>query len=154
MFEVNIYLETSMKGPGTRKGWYAAVIECTKKDGSVHKREDFEKEDALTYHKSVLLALLKSLKRLNTSSILIIHTDSVYLINNIERGNLKKWSENDFLKSKGEPIKNREEWQQINKLLKGHKVSFCFEKRNKYSIAMKELVDTVDKTGENLVNTE
>lgn len=146
MFEVNIYLETSLKGPGTRKGWYAAVIECTKKDGSIHKREDFVMEEALTYHRSVLLALLKSLKRLNASSDLTIHTDSSYLISNIER-NLERWRGNGFRNIKGEPVKNQTEWQQVDKLLKGHKVSFVCEKRNKYTALMLKNVEKTECEG-------
>ena len=61
MFEVNIYIETSMKGPGTRKGWYAAVLEFIKNGKSI-TREDFAFEKETTYHKSVLCALTKSLK--------------------------------------------------------------------------------------------
>lgn len=138
MYKVDIYLETSLKGPGTRRGWYAAVIECTKKDNSVYWKGDFAQEESITYHKSVLLALLKSLNRLNASSDLTIHTDSYYLITNIEQGHLERWSKNGFLNIKGEPIKNQNEWKEVARLLKGHKVSFCYEKRNKYSAKMHE----------------
>lgn len=31
MFEVNIYLETSLKGPIVKDGWYAAVLEYKSK---------------------------------------------------------------------------------------------------------------------------
>ena len=47
MFEVNIYLETSLKGPGTRAGWYAAVVEYQTKHNGTKTREIFEYDEAI-----------------------------------------------------------------------------------------------------------
>lgn len=138
MFKVNIYIETSLKGPGKRKGCYASVIEYQKRNGEMHKRMDVGIEEKTTYHRSVLLALLKSLNRLNTSSDLTIYTDSTYLIFSVERGRLQHWSENGFISAKKKEIANKEEWQQVDRLLKGHKVRFYYVKEHKYSSELKE----------------
>lgn len=48
MFEVKIYIETSLKGPlraGEGEGWYAAVVEYRKKDGEIETREDFVRDE-------------------------------------------------------------------------------------------------------------
>lgn len=138
MFRVNIYIETSIKGPGTRSGWYAAIIEYQMKNGFIHKRFDFGMGDDLTYHKSVLLVLGMSLLRLTSSSYLTIHTDSQYLIGIIERGTLEKWRKNNFKNSRGMDVKNLEEWKLLDKRLKGHKVEFHLTKGNKYSDELRE----------------
>lgn len=145
MFRVNVYIETSMKGPGTRSGWYAAIIEYQMKNGTVHKRFDFGMGESLTYHKSVLLALGTSLKRLNASSYLTIHTDSQHVVGTISRGSLEKWRENDFQSSRGREIKNCEEWKSVDKLLKGHKVEFELAKSNKYSDELREQAMKIQK---------
>lgn len=138
MFKVNVYIETSMKGPGIRSGWYASIIEYQMKNGVIHKRFDFGMGESLTYHKSVLLALGMSLKRLNASSYLTIHTDSQHVVGTIRRGSLETWRENDFQSSRGREIKNCEEWKIVDKLLKGHKVEFELTKSNKYSEELRE----------------
>jgi len=143
MFNVDIYIETSMKGPGRRKGWYAAVIECKKRNGEIHKRTDYVEEENLTYHKSVLRGLIRSLQRLNTCSSICIHTDSMYLIGNVKRGNLDKWRENDFTSSKNREIKNRSEWEMVDKLLKGHKIEFCYGKQNKYTEELQQFAEKI-----------
>lgn len=138
MFEVNIYLETSLKGPGTRQGWYAAILEYrTQKKYGIETREIFGWESEITYHRSVLLAFLKSLKRLNKECILTVFTDSVYLGNNFT-SNLSNWERNGFKNAKGEDIKNKEEWQQIVTLSKRHEITFVRVKRHQYSLWMIE----------------
>lgn len=135
MFEVNIYLETSLKGPGTRKGWYAAVLEFVK-NGKAITREDFVSEEETTYHKSVLCAMAKSLERLNTNCHLNIYTDSEFVKNSVEK-NLERWKSNDYVNVKDEPIKNQGEWREIGRLLAGHEVKFRITKRHKYTVWMR-----------------
>lgn len=111
MFEVKIYIETSLKGPlrtGEGEGWYAAVVEYRKKDGEIETREDFVRAEKTTYHKSVLCAFLKSLKRLNKECVLEVHTDSTFLNNNCKNGNLEMWKTNGWKTIKGENVAHKE----------------------------------------------
>ena len=144
MFEVNIYIETSLKGPGTRKGWYAAVLEFIK-NGKAITREDFVYEEATTYHKSVLCALIKSLKRLNASCHLNIYTDSIFVKNSVEN-NLDTWKANGYLNIKEKPIKNQEEWREVGRLLSGHDVKFRITNRNPYTVWMREKAKSLENT--------
>lgn len=145
MFEVNIYLETSLKGPGTRMGWYAAVLEFLK-DGKAITREDFVMERETTYHKSVLCALIRALERLNASCHLNIYTDSEFVKNSVEN-HLDRWKKNGYQNAKGEPIKNQAEWREIGRLLGGHNVTFRITRRHLYTVWMREKAKT-------LINTE
>ena len=138
MFEVNIYIETSLKGPGTRKGWYAAVTECQTQNKKIHTREDFGEEEETTFHRSALRALIKSLKRLNVSCNLTIHTDNIHLVSSFDN-HLSRWEENGFLNAKNQPIRNQKEWKEVSRLLKGQKALFVYEKNHKYTKHMMEM---------------
>lgn len=153
MFEVNIYLETSLKGPGTRKGWYAAVVEYIDRRRHAQTREEFVQEEETTYHKSTLCALIKALKRLNTSCDLKIYTDSSYLQNNVEN-NVDKWKKNGFVNVKGEAIKNQEEWKELVQLISGHKIEFRITKRHLYTVWMRNEAEKRLKNVGDSVNTE
>ncbi len=161
MFEVNIYLETSLKGPVTKDGWHAAVLEFVQKGGKIITREDFERETSTTYHRQCLRALIKSLRRLNASCIVHIYSDSVYMENGIIR-NLSRWKSNGFLSADGELLKNKQEWQEIAKLTSAQKVMFHRVKRNVYSAWMQQeaktygfgVFESENKAVRDSVNTE
>ena len=153
VFEVNIYLETLLKGPVVKDGWYAAVLEYKSKSGKTTTREDFEWQKDTTYHRQILCAFLKSLKRLNASCIVNIYSDSIYLKNGIEK-NLSTWKSNGYINAKGEQIKNIQEWKEIAKLISGHKIKFHVSKRHTYTIQMMEEAKKRFKNAGDSVNTE
>ena len=153
MFEVNIYLETSLKGPVVRDGWYAAVLEFTTKSNKTITREDFEMQKATTYHRQCVCALLKSLKRLNASCTVNVYTDSVYLKNGVEEY-IKMWKSNGWINAKGDVIKNAKEWQEIAKLISGQKIIFHWVKRHAYTEWMMEEAKRRFKNAGDSVNTE
>ena len=137
MFEVNIYLETSLKGPVVKDGWNASVLEYISRDGKPVTREDFEREASTTYYRQSLRALIKALQRLNTNCIVNIYLDSVYIENGITK-NLKNWKANGFLSADGKPLKNLNEWKEIARLIGGHKIQFHRVKRHAYSDWMRK----------------
>ena len=110
MFEVNIHIETSLKGPVVKDGWYAAVLEFTTKSKKTITREDFEMQTATTYHRQSVCAFLKSLKRLNANCTVNVYTDSIYLKNGVEE-HIKMWKSNGWINAKGNEIKNAKEWK-------------------------------------------
>lgn len=153
MFEVNIYLETSIKGPGTRKGWYASTLEYLDRNRHAVTREDYVLEEQTTYNKSILCALLKSLKRLNASCFVNIYTGSDYLKNNVEN-RLPMWKKNGFLNAKGKPVKNQDEWKEVARLLSGHKIEFRMTSRHLYTQIMQDEAKRRFKSGKNVRKTE
>ena len=153
MFEVNIYLETSLKGPIVRDGWYAAVLEYKSKSGKTTTREDFEWQTQTTYHRQSVCALLKSLKRLNANCIVNVYTDCVYLKNGIENY-LSRWKSNGWINEKGNIIKNAQEWKEIATLISSHKITIHREKRHPYTEWMMEEAKKRFKNAGDSVNTE
>lgn len=153
MFEVNIYIETSIKGPVVRDGWYAAVLEFTTKSKKTITREDFEMQTATTYHRQSVCAFLKSLKRLNASCTVNVYTDSIYLKNGIEE-HIKMWKRNGWINAKGNEIKNAQEWKEIAKLISGQKIIVHWVKRHEYTEWMMEEAKKRFENGAASVNTE
>lgn len=135
MYEVNIYLESSIKGPGTREGWYGAVNEFVDKNQKIHTKESYSWEHETTYNRSILRALIAALKRMNASCYLNIYTDCRFVKSSIE-SNLERWKANDFVNAKGESIKNQEEYRELAKLLSGHKWKFHLSKEHSYTHLM------------------
>ena len=136
MFKVDIYIETSIKGPVRRKGWYAAVL-VYKKYSKTYTRHDYGMDADTTYVQSALNAMIASLKRLNTNCEVTIHTDCTFIFNAIKQNWLRDWEHNGYLSVNGHPVANKKEWQQISKLIKNHKVTFKIEEVNAYSEEMK-----------------
>lgn len=153
MFEVSIYLETQLKGPGTRKGWYASILEYIDRDRHAVTRADYVMEEQTTYNRSELCALINSLKRLNASCLVNIYTDSQYLKNGVEN-HLLVWKKNGFLNAKGEAIKNQEEWREAAKLLSGQKVKFRMTKRHLYTQIMQDEAKRRFQSDKNVEKTE
>lgn len=118
MKEVHIYLYSTIKGCRTSNGAYTYILETatSKGDATISKTEIVEN---VTAHKSVLLALMGALRRIRQASYLVIFTDSNYVASNA-KNNLARWKKNRWKTARGEPVKHREEWQEIDKMLKPH----------------------------------
>lgn len=153
MFEVNIYLETSLKGPVVRDGWYAAVVEFKTKSNKTVTREDFEMQQSTTYHRQCICALIKALERLNSSCYVNVYTDSIYLKNGID-GQIKMWESNGWINAKGNEIKNAREWKKLAKLISGHKMKAHWVKRHEYTEWMMSEAKRRFKSDGDSVNTK
>lgn len=139
MKSVKIYIGTQLKGPCVKDGRYAAVVEYISRAGPV-TREVVGMEEGTTYYRSVLLAVVKSLKILNVECSATIYTDCVFVKNTVERGNPEAWKRAEWKKPDGEEVKNKELWQQFAELQEVHEIGFRFSKHNDYSKRLRELV--------------
>lgn len=136
MKEVRIYLYSTIKGCRTCSGAYTYILEADTSKGTI-TRFKTEKVENVTAHKSVLLALTAALKRIRQISHLVIYTDSNYVAVNT-KGSLAKWKKNGWKTARGKNIKNQEEWQEIERLLKQHSFEFVVTPWNSYYQWMKE----------------
>ena len=118
MFEVAIYLEASSVSPRETKRKYGYVLETKTKTNKTRTVEDFE-EITATYHKTLLVAAVKALKRLNRTCMVTIHINNSFVANMIEN-QLSKWAENGFNTISGDDIANKEEWIELSEELKKH----------------------------------
>lgn len=139
MKEVKIYIKTSLRGPSIRDGCYAAVVEYIAKSGAVI-RKIHGKEKNTTYHRSVLIAAVESLKILNVPCDVTVYTDCIFIKNTVERGSPEAWRRSEWKRAAGGEVKNKELWQQFTEEMDKHKIGFRFSKHCVYSDLLDELL--------------
>ena len=98
----------------------------------------------MTYYKK-----LKGLK-------LVIHSDSAYVVNAVNRKWMLSWSMNNWKTAKGEDVKNRDLWEALYKLLYKdaykYGMQISFDKVKGHSgVAMNELADKLARNAANKV---
>ena len=136
MKRVNIYIATDSANTRNSKKSYGYVLECIIQ-GETKTREGFGQMEG-TYNKVVLAAANEALKRMKRPSEIHICCENGFVVNMIKTS-LENWSKNGFVTSKGEPIKNQEEWKEFCELSKKHLI-IAEEGKNEYSTWIKEEV--------------
>lgn len=114
MYEVHIYIETDSISPRPTNKQYGYVLECRTAAGDLRTREGFGRFCG-TYNRVVLRGIIEAMNRLNQPCEVHVHTENDFVVNMIER-NLEHWAAEGFLTTKGTPVANREEWEQLWKL--------------------------------------
>ena len=77
MYQINMYLETSIRGVRATTGWYGYILEYIDKLGNPHIIEDYDREIDITPNQLGLMAFLEALDRVNKDSEITVYSDSV-----------------------------------------------------------------------------
>ena len=103
-------------GPG---GW-AAILLCGE-----HKKEIHGREDHTTNNRMELSAVIYALQALRSKNYeVIIHSDSAYVVNAIEKGWLSNWRMNGWKTANKKPVENQDLWKILYPLVIEYKPSF------------------------------
>ena len=105
-----IYTDGACSGNPGPGGWGAVII-----DEENNQIELSGSEKSTTNNRMELLAPIKALKKVKKEAKLTIFTDSTYLKNGITEW-IKKWETNGWKNANKKPIKNKDLWQELNKL--------------------------------------
>jgi ribonuclease HI len=117
MEEVLIYTDGACEGnPGP--GGYAAIIDR----GGVRK-EVIGGEPRTTNNRMELLAVISALRALSEPSTVRVVTDSLYVLKGITTW-IHSWRRKGWKTASGAPVKNRDLWEQLDILVKQHRVRF------------------------------
>lgn len=145
---VRIYTDGACSGNPGPGGW--AMVWC---DGDkLHDHRGGEPET--TNNRMELLAVLDALQwicsqKRSKSIKYEIHSDSAYVVNAITKCWLQSWRMRGWKTSAGDPVKNKEVWQQVEQVLvkaqATHLVSFCKVKGHSGN-PMNEYADKVAKS--------
>ena len=143
MKEVRIYIETSLRGPCIKDGWYAAVVECQTSKGTASMGfVGMERET--TYYRTTLIAIIKAMKRIRCQCRVVIYTYCTFIKGMFEQGKPAAWRRTEWKKSTGEEVENRELWQQFfDEVRRGggeENIEFRFSKHNDYRKIMQEMI--------------
>ena len=135
MYQINMYLETSIRGVRATTGWYGYILEYIDKLGNPHIIEDYDREIDITPNQLGLMAFLEALDRVNKDSEITVYSDSAYLRSGYTRY-LQDWKTNGWKTAKGDEVKNKVLWQQIARKTVRHVIRFEPAWPHKYKAQM------------------
>ncbi|MBE5755834.1 MAG: ribonuclease HI [Clostridia bacterium] len=117
-FNVTIYTDGACSGNPGAGGW-GAILMC---DGKKKEFSGFDPET--TNNKMELTAVIVALTKLKKPCNVELYSDSAYVVNALNQGWLENWKTNGWRGSDKKPVKNIELWQELDKLLGVHNVTF------------------------------
>lgn len=118
MKKVIIYTDGACSGnPGP--GGYGAVL--IYKD---NKKELTGYSENTTNNKMEVMAAIIALESLKEKCKVKLHSDSSYLVEGINKSWLSKWKTNGWKTANKKDVKNKEEWERLDRQLKIHSVEF------------------------------
>lgn len=136
MENVDLYICSSIKGPGRRDGRYIFVLETLTGKGPATLTGKPKDVTEVTAYQSELIAINEGLKRLTKPCSLRIHASNVTLRAALQNEWYKNWAANDYKNSKGEEISCAEEWKDFVENLGGNKITDVVSDRHSYSAWM------------------
>ena len=118
MDNVTIYTDGACSGNPGPGGW-----------GSILMYKDIKKEISgssknTTNNIMELTAVIEALKLLKHPCKVDIYSDSSYVVNAFLQGWIYNWIKKNCKTASGDPVKNKELWQELYELTKIHEVNF------------------------------
>ena len=118
MEKVTIYTDGACSGNPGPGGWGAILMY------NGNKKELSGGNKDTTNNIMEITAVLEALKALKFSCEVDLYSDSAYVINCFNQGWIYNWIKKGWKTASGEPVKNRELWEELYNLTKTHKVTF------------------------------
>ena len=132
MTKLRILIKTTLVGPTIRDGKYVALVEYVGKSGPV-TRTIFGSEEQTTYHRSVLLAMVKALAILTKPCEVEILTDCIFVANMVKNNNPDKWRRAEWKRPSGDDVANKELWKEFMDEMDRHEIAVSFCNHHDYS---------------------
>ena len=123
MFKVNIYIETTIKGPAKRDGAYIYILEFVRESGEPVTRQEVKHLEDTTENELVLRAMISALNRLTKNCEIRINTQCHHVLNTVQNLWHIQWEKSDWINSKGKEVKNKELWQQYVRMSQIHVIT-------------------------------
>lgn len=118
MQNVTIYTDGACSGnPGP--GGYGAVLICGE-----HRKELSGGETETTNNRMEIMAVIVGLEVLKVSCVVSLFSDSRYVVDAIEKGWVKRWQQNNWMRNKKDAALNVDLWERMLPLLQKHNVTF------------------------------
>lgn len=114
MYPVDIWLSANTSN-------YWTQIEFTDRKGERRSRI-VSKERIATINSNTLQGLIEAIGILQVSCMVDVHTESDYLISAIRNGWLQTWKASGWKTAKEKPVKNMEQWKQLERELSRHSI--------------------------------
>lgn len=117
---VDIYIDTSIKGPKRRDGTVMYILAYRAANGKTADTGDRINREDTTENQLTILGLEAALKRLNTPCRLVLHLECPYVAAVLENRWYEQWRYNGWMTAKNEPVRDTGTWQSIEYLLNAH----------------------------------
>lgn len=142
MKKVEIYIETTIKGPVVKDGKYAAALVFTKSTGESEDRFVKGEEPDTTFNRSILLAMIQALEKFTEACHITFHMGNSYVKNMAEAGNPEKWKRAEWRRTQGKEVQNKDLWElYLEKSGKfDHKIEFAWSKAHEYTGILQEMM--------------
>lgn len=140
MKEVSIYIVTGIRGRWQQDGHIGYALEYYKENCKYPAviREVVPVQQ-MNENRSTLESLIMALHRMREKCILTVYTESKYLYNGYEDAEyVKRWKQNDWTRSDGHEIKNRDKWQELDRLMQGNLVRILLNETNAYTESLRQ----------------
>lgn len=121
MKNVTIYTDGACRGNGKENTIGAYGIVLIYNDVKKEIKKSFVNT---TNNIMELSAVIDALSMLKEPCSVKIYSDSAYVVNAINQNWIKSWIKNGWRTSSKEPVKNRELWEKLIKLMEIHEVNF------------------------------
>lgn len=108
-------LVLEIRGPG---GW-GAVLMCNDKIKEISGYNENTTNNIME-----ITAVIEALKLLKYECEVEIYSDSAYVVNAFNQKWINNWKKNNWRTSSKEDVKNKELWQELDKLVNTHKTKF------------------------------
>lgn len=115
--QVDIYTDGACRGNPGPGGW-AAILRYQDKETMLHGAEA-----ETTNNRMELQAAVSALQKLTHPCTVRMTTDSRYLMDGIQQW-LPNWKQNGWKTAAKKPVKNQDLWQQLDKLVEGHDITW------------------------------
>ena len=118
MEKITIYTDGACSGNPGPGGWGCILIY------NENKKELSGGAKDTTNNIMEITAVIEALKALKFPCEVDLYSDSAYVVNCFNEGWIYNWLKKGWKTSGGEPVKNKELWEELYNLTKIHKVTF------------------------------
>ena len=118
MEKVTIYTDGACSGNPGPGGWGAILMY------NGNKKELSGSSNDTTNNIMEINAVLEALKTLKFPVEVDLYSDSAYVVNCFNQGWIYNWLKKGWKTASGEPVKNKELWEELYSLTQTHKVTF------------------------------
>ncbi len=127
---VNIYIESSIKGPSKKSGIVGLILQAGNTDAT---KTIFGIVNDSTANQSILICLKNALSHIKSEcESVYIHTTSNYVYLNCSVSRQIQWLESNYRTSKGEEVKFAAEWRDIHRYLEGKEYKVIYNEPNDF----------------------
>ena len=119
--KIEVYTDGSCIGNPGPGGWGVVFVSRDKRANL----SGFDKDT--TNNRMELMAAIKGIEAIPQNISIVLYTDSAYLKNGITSW-IHNWKKNNWRSSSGKPVKNKDLWEQLSRVIQGRNIEWNWVK--------------------------